>query len=83
MPSDDEPPAPTTGCAGQKGAIQGAKLGKHVAIVEKVPVLGGVQVNTGTIPSKAVREAALHLTFGRQAKPVRPELPRQKTHHHL
>lgn len=51
-----------TGPAGQKGAIQAAKLGKRVAIVEKNHVLGGAQINTGTIPSKALREAALHLT---------------------
>lgn len=51
-----------TGPAGQKAAIQAAKLGKRVAIIEKTNVLGGAQVNTGTIPSKALREAALHLT---------------------
>ncbi len=51
-----------TGPAGQKGAIQAAKLGKRVAIIEKNQVLGGAQINTGTIPSKALREAALHLT---------------------
>ncbi|TWU22836.1 Si-specific NAD(P)(+) transhydrogenase [Bythopirellula polymerisocia] len=51
-----------TGPAGQKGAIQAAKLGKRVAIIEKKQVLGGAQINTGTIPSKALREAALHLT---------------------
>jgi NAD(P) transhydrogenase len=51
-----------TGPAGQKGAIQAAKLGKRVAIVEKNKVLGGAQINTGTIPSKALREAVLHLT---------------------
>ncbi len=51
-----------TGPAGQKGAIQAAKLGKKVAIVEKNRVLGGTQINTGTIPSKALREAVLHLT---------------------
>ncbi|MEO0586950.1 MAG: NAD(P)(+) transhydrogenase (Si-specific) [Planctomycetota bacterium] len=51
-----------TGPAGQKGAIQAAKLGKSVAIIEKNNVLGGAQINTGTIPSKALREAALHLT---------------------
>ncbi|TWT38109.1 Soluble pyridine nucleotide transhydrogenase [Posidoniimonas corsicana] len=51
-----------TGPAGQKAAIQAAKLGKSVAIVEKNAVLGGAQVNTGTIPSKALREAVLHLT---------------------
>lgn len=51
-----------TGPAGQKGAIQAAKLGKRVAIIEKNAVLGGAQINTGTIPSKALREAVLHLT---------------------
>lgn len=51
-----------TGPAGQKAAIQASKLGKRVAIVEKNQHLGGAQVNTGTIPSKALREAALHLT---------------------
>ena len=53
-----------TGPAGQKAAIQAAKLGKSVAIIEKSKVVGGAQVNTGTIPSKALREAALHLTGG-------------------
>ncbi|MBI1336266.1 MAG: Si-specific NAD(P)(+) transhydrogenase [Phycisphaera sp.] len=51
-----------TGPAGQKAAIQAAKLGKRVAIIEKNNVLGGAQINTGTIPSKALREAVLHLT---------------------
>ncbi|MEM8864944.1 MAG: Si-specific NAD(P)(+) transhydrogenase [Planctomycetota bacterium] len=51
-----------TGPAGQKGAIQAAKLGRSVAVIEKSPVLGGAQINTGTIPSKALREAVLHLT---------------------
>jgi NAD(P) transhydrogenase len=51
-----------TGPAGQKAAIQAAKLGKSVAIVERSNVLGGASINTGTIPSKALREAVLHLT---------------------
>src|SRR2546421_12145558 len=51
-----------TGPAGQKAAIQAAKLGKSVAIIEKNNVLGGASINTGTIPSKALREAVLHLT---------------------
>lgn len=55
-----------TGPAGQKGAIQAAKLGKRVAIVEKTKVVGGAQINTGTIPSKALREAVLHLTGAAQ-----------------
>src|SRR3954470_23808053 len=51
-----------TGPAGQKAAIQAAKLGKKVAIIEKSNVVGGAAINTGTIPSKALREAVLHLT---------------------
>ncbi|HET6250451.1 MAG TPA: FAD-dependent oxidoreductase [Tepidisphaeraceae bacterium] len=51
-----------TGPAGQKAAIQAAKLGKKVCIIEKENVLGGAAINTGTIPSKALREAVLHLT---------------------
>lgn len=48
-----------SGPAGQKAAIQAAKLGKSVCIIEKREVVGGVSINTGTIPSKALREAIL------------------------
>ena len=51
-----------SGPAGQKAAIQAAKLGKHVALVERGRTVGGVCVNTGTIPSKTLREAVLYLT---------------------
>src|SRR3982751_5663815 len=51
-----------SGPAGQKAAIQAAKLGKAVCVVEKNAVVGGASINTGTIPSKALREAVLHLT---------------------
>src|SRR5262249_46833669 len=51
-----------TGPSGQKAAIQAAKLGKRVVVIERNAVVGGAQINTGTIPSKALREAALHLT---------------------
>ncbi|GAB4516335.1 MAG: Si-specific NAD(P)(+) transhydrogenase [Phycisphaerales bacterium] len=51
-----------SGPAGQKAAIQAAKLGKRVCIVERREVVGGVAINTGTIPSKALREAIIHLT---------------------
>ena len=50
-----------SGPAGQRAAIQGAKLDKKVAIVERKTVLGGCSVNLGTIPSKTLREAALDL----------------------
>ncbi|HET7058615.1 MAG TPA: FAD-dependent oxidoreductase, partial [Nitrospiraceae bacterium] len=48
-----------SGPAGQRAAVQAAKLGKRVAIVEKRPLLGGVCLETGTIPSKTLREAVL------------------------
>jgi len=51
-----------SGPAGQKAAIQAAKLGKSVALVERHVSLGGACVNTGTIPSKTIREAILYLT---------------------
>ncbi len=51
-----------SGPAGQRAAIQGAKSGKRVALVESREVLGGACINTGTIPSKTMREAVLHLS---------------------
>jgi NAD(P) transhydrogenase len=51
-----------SGPAGQKAALSAAKLGKRVAIIERNIDLGGVCIHTGTIPSKAMREAVLHLT---------------------
>ncbi|MGA8103218.1 MAG: Si-specific NAD(P)(+) transhydrogenase [Candidatus Acidiferrales bacterium] len=51
-----------SGPGGQRAAIQGVKAGKRVAIVEKQTAVGGVCINTGTIPSKTMREAVLHLS---------------------
>ncbi|CAN5214982.1 Si-specific NAD(P)(+) transhydrogenase [soil metagenome] len=51
-----------SGPGGQKAAIAAAKLGKTVAIIERGLMLGGVCVNTGTIPSKTLREAVVYLT---------------------
>jgi NAD(P) transhydrogenase len=51
-----------SGPAGQRAAIQGAKLGKRVALIEKREVFGGACINTGTIPSKTMREAVMHLS---------------------
>src|SRR5213079_3372015 len=51
-----------SGPAGQKAALGAAKLGKRVAVVEREHHVGGVCIHTGTIPSKAIREAVLHLT---------------------
>src|SRR5205085_7529222 len=51
-----------SGPAGQRAAIQGAKTGKRIALIERREVIGGVCINTGTIPSKTMREAVLHLS---------------------
>ena len=51
-----------SGPAGQRAAIQAAKLNKRVALVERKAVVGGVCINTGTIPSKTLREAVLYLS---------------------
>ena len=55
-----------SGPAGQKAAVQAAKLGKTVGIIERKAAVGGVSTNTGTIPSKALREAVLYLSGFRQ-----------------
>ena len=51
-----------SGPGGQRAAIAAAKSGKTVAIIERMRELGGVCVATGTIPSKTMREAAIHLS---------------------
>ena len=50
------------GPGGQKAAIAAAKLGKRAAVVERADVVGGACLNTGTIPSKTLRETVLYLT---------------------
>jgi NAD(P) transhydrogenase len=51
-----------SGPAGQRAAIQAAKSGRSVAVVEQREVVGGVCITTGTIPSKTMREAVLYLS---------------------
>src|SRR5579871_2753511 len=51
-----------SGPAGQRAAIQASKTGKKVALIEKREVVGGVCINTGTIPSKTMREAVIHFS---------------------
>ncbi len=51
-----------SGPAGQKGAIQAAKLRERVGVIDRTLMIGGVSVHTGTIPSKTVREAIFQLT---------------------
>jgi NAD(P) transhydrogenase len=51
-----------SGPAGQRAAIQASKFGKRAALIERLEVIGGCAINTGTIPSKTIREAVLHLS---------------------
>ncbi|MDB5298330.1 MAG: sthA [Phycisphaerales bacterium] len=55
-----------SGPAGQKAASMAAKLGRRVALVDRAGSVGGVCIHTGTVPSKAMREAVLHLTGFRE-----------------
>ena len=55
-----------SGPAGEKGAAQAAYFGKKVALIEKEEVFGGAAANTGTLPSKTLRESALYLSGFRQ-----------------
>jgi len=67
-----------SGPAGQKAAIAAAKQNQRVAVVERQrELLGGVCLHTGTIPSKTIREAILHLT-GYRHRRVYDELYRHK-----
>jgi len=60
-----------SGPGGQKAAIQAAKLGKNVCIVERMEQVGGVAIHTGTIPSKALRQAIIEATGGKDHLRVR------------
>jgi NAD(P) transhydrogenase len=51
-----------SGPAGQRAAVQAAKLGKRCAVIERADALGGVSTNTGTVPSKTLRAAIADLT---------------------
>ncbi|MEO0973761.1 MAG: Si-specific NAD(P)(+) transhydrogenase [Pseudomonadota bacterium] len=55
-----------SGPSGRRGAIQAAKLGKRVMVVEKNLRVGGVSVHTGTIPSKTLRETVMNLSGWRE-----------------
>jgi NAD(P) transhydrogenase len=54
------------GPAGEKGAAKAAQYGKRVALIEREPYLGGAGINTGTVPSKTLRESALYFSGLRQ-----------------
>ncbi len=51
-----------SGPSGQRAAVAATKMGKSVVVVEQRSVVGGVCINTGTIPSKTMREAVMHLS---------------------
>jgi NAD(P) transhydrogenase len=55
-----------SGPAGRRAAIQAAKLGQAVLVIERGRRVGGVSVHTGTIPSKTLRETVLNLTGWRE-----------------
>src|SRR5713101_2406078 len=57
-----------SGPGGHRAAIQGAKAGKRIAVVEKQASIGGVCINLGTIPSKTMREAVLLLSGFQQQR---------------
>lgn len=72
-----------SGPAGQRGAVQAAKLGRRVALIERRSTVGGMCLATGTIPSKTFREAILHFAAGARPdsgstrsaqRPTAPEL---------
>jgi NAD(P) transhydrogenase len=51
-----------SGPAGEKGAAQAAYFGRRVAMIERAPYVGGAGINTGTVPSKTLRETALYFS---------------------
>ena len=63
-----------SGPAGEKGAAQAAYFNKRVALIERNPEIGGAGINTGTVPSKTLREAALYYSGLRQTRALRHRL---------
>ncbi|RMH36796.1 MAG: Si-specific NAD(P)(+) transhydrogenase [Nitrospirae bacterium] len=74
-----------SGPAGQRAAVQAAKLGKRAAVVEKRRIVGGVCLDTGTIPSKTLREAVISLSQWRQrsSRWDMPQAPKRISAHEL
>ena len=67
-----------SGPGGQRAAVQAAKLGKRVAVVERRDRVGGVSIHTGTIPSKTLRQAILEDLARRPYEPIDPLRPREQ-----
>jgi pyruvate/2-oxoglutarate dehydrogenase complex dihydrolipoamide dehydrogenase (E3) component len=72
-----------SGPAGQRAAISGVKKGKRVALAEARSVVGGVCTNTGTIPSKTLREAVLHFFRVQVSLDLWTELSREGERYHV
>ncbi len=66
-----------SGPAGQKAAVAAVKAGRHVVMIEKERGVGGACVHRGTIPSKTLRESALHITRSRRTAGMQDQEPRQ------
>jgi NAD(P) transhydrogenase len=67
-----------SGPGGQRAAVQGAKLGKRVAVAERRNQVGGVSIHTGTIPSKTLRQAILEDLARRPYEAIDPLRPREQ-----
>jgi NAD(P) transhydrogenase len=67
-----------SGPGGQRAAVQAAKLGKRVAVVERRNRIGGVSIHTGTIPSKTLRQAILEDLARRPYEQIDPLRPREQ-----
>src|SRR5215212_3429623 len=68
-----------SGPAGQRAAVQAAKLGRRVALIERRETLGGMCVDSGTIPSKTFREAVIALAASAAAATSATHSPRRPT----
>ncbi len=71
------------GPGGERAAIQAARAGKQVAVIERQHVVGGTRVNWGTIPSKTLRESAMfvHSLVRDKLEGIRCEIPAEITVH--
>ena len=67
-----------SGAAGEKAAAQAAYIGKKVLVIEKEPSVGGAMVNTGTLPSKTLRETSLFFSGKKQHRLYGFESPAEK-----
>src|SRR5690348_12793091 len=67
-----------SGPGGQRAAVQAAKLGKRVAVVERRGRVGGVSIHTGTIPSKTLRQAILEDLARRPYEQIDALRPREQ-----